>query len=50
MSKCAFCHRKASYKQEHRVGNKIKITYYCEGHKKEGCAFGFLEENELKKI
>ena len=48
--KCAFCPRKANYKNEYEVGTRIKVSYYCKGHKIEGCAFGFLEEKDLERI
>ena len=48
--KCAFCPRRANYKQEHNAGDKTKVSYYCEGHKIEGCDFGFLEEKDLERI
>lgn len=48
--KCAFCPRRANWKQEYKVGDRIKVSYYCEGHKIEGCEFGFLVEKELEKI
>jgi len=49
-TKCVFCHRTASHKQITHLKHKDYISYYCKGHKQEGIAFGFLEEEELIKI